>query len=63
MTMRTEDAQEIIRGTIEHFRVRCEHRSVIVPEHELHRIMNVLSDVLMPLEDNSADTGGDWNNE
>lgn len=62
MTMRTEDAREIVQGTVDHFRVRCEHRHVSVSDEDLHRIMNVLGDVLRPIEDNSADTGGEWDN-
>ena len=63
MTMRTDDVREIVKGTVEHLRVRCAHRGIYMSDDDIRRVENVIGDVLQPLSDDSADTGGEWNNE
>lgn len=62
MTMRTDDMHEIIRGTVDHLRVRLEHRSVSLSEDQVEQLVEFLDDLLRLSVDNSADTGGDWDN-
>lgn len=62
MTMRTEDMKEIIQGTMNHFLVRCDHRRVTILANEMNEVMAVLEKVLSNHVDDSADTGGDWDN-
>jgi hypothetical protein len=62
VTMRTEDMKEIIQGTVNHFLTRCDHRRVEVLANEINQLVEVLEKILTPQADNSADTGGEWDN-
>lgn len=62
MTMRIQDADEIVRGTLDHLRVRLEHRHVTLEDIEWDCIRHLLEDTIYAKADNSADTGGDYDN-
>ena len=62
MAMRTPDMHEIVKGTVEHFRVRCDHRRVPLDDNDLKDLSNFLCTLLEGYVDNSADTGGEWDN-
>jgi hypothetical protein len=62
MTMRTEDMKEIIQGTVNHFLTRCDHRRVEILANEINQLVEALEKILNDKVDNSADTGGDWDN-
>lgn len=62
MTMRIEDMHEIVAGTVDHFRVRCAHRQVVPSDKDLEQLAIVANAILACYVDNSADTGGEWDN-
>jgi hypothetical protein len=62
MTMRTDDMREIVKGTLDHLRVRLDHRNLVISEEDLLSIGAGIQQTLFPYVDNSADTGGDWDN-
>jgi len=62
MSMNKMDQQEIVKATVDGFRVRCQHKHIEIHEAELQRVTDLLDEILEPRQDNAGMIGGEWDN-
>jgi hypothetical protein len=60
--MNSIDANNIINETARGFLVRCAHYRVDVSDEDLQHLIELLETIVGPMVDDSALTGGEWDN-
>jgi hypothetical protein len=62
MSMNKMDQEEIVKATVDGFRVRCQHKNIDIGDLELQAMGLYIGEMLKPFQDNTGMIGGDWDN-